>query len=260
MAIHVVPPAQLLCYGLGWRFYRYLEAASSPTTHAFPYLPAEQAAAEQEQHRLAALVVAHDQLPAAIHTVAGVDVAYAPDSDLLVAAAVLLDATTLEIRHTALVQQRAAFPYVPGLFSFRELPPIQAALAQLPEPPDLVLCDGQGLAHPRRFGLACHLGVVTGLPTIGCAKTRLVGQYKHLDQARGSTAELVLEGETVGRAVRTQPGINPVFVSVGHRVSLATACHWVLRCAPTYRLPETTRAADHLVNQELQRLLAGNPG
>lgn len=217
--------------------------------------PADQAAAEQEQRHLAALVVAHDQLPAAIQTVAGVDVAYAPHSDLLVAAAVLLDAVTLEIQHTAIVQQRATFPYVPGLFSFRELPPIQQALAQLPKSPDLVICDGQGVAHPRRFGLACHLGVTTGLPTIGCAKTRLVGHYHSLAHPRGSTAELVLDAEIIGQAVRTQPGINPVFVSVGHRVSLATACYWVLRCAPAYRLPETTRAADHLVRQELARLL-----
>jgi deoxyribonuclease V len=217
--------------------------------------PADQAAAEQEQRHLAALVVAYDQLPATIQTIAGVDVAYAPHSDLLVAAAVLLDATSLEIQHTAIVQQRASFPYVPGLFSFRELPPIPQALAQLPKAPDLVICDGQGLAHPRRFGLACHLGVATGLPTIGCAKTRLLGNYHDLGPLRGSTAELILDGETVGQAVRTQSGINPVFVSVGHRVSLATACYWVLRCAPAYRLPETTRAADHLVNQELQRLL-----
>lgn len=217
--------------------------------------PADQAAAEQEQRHLATLVVTHDQLPTAIQTVAGVDVAYAPHSDLLVAAAVLLDATSLEIQHTAIVQQRATFPYVPGLFSFRELPPIQQALAQLPKSPDLVICDGQGVAHPRRFGLACHLGVTTGLPTIGCAKTRLVGSYHNLGPLRSNTAELILDGEIVGQAVRTQPGINPVFVSVGHRVSLSTACYWVLRCAPAYRLPETTRAADHLVNQELRRLL-----
>ncbi|MCB2406863.1 deoxyribonuclease V [Hymenobacter lucidus] len=218
--------------------------------------PADQAAAEQQQRLLAAQVVRHDQLPTTIRTVAGVDVAYAQHSDQLVAAAVLLDAATLEIRHTAVVRLGAAFPYIPGLFSFRELPPIQQALAQLPEAPDLVICDGQGLAHPRRFGLACHLGVATGLPTIGCAKTRLVGSYHALGHPRGSTAELVLDGEVVGQALRTQPGINPLFVSIGHRVSLATACHWVLRCAPTYRQPETTRAADHLVNQELHRLLA----
>lgn len=218
--------------------------------------PADLAAAEQEQRRLAALVVAHDQLPAHIRTVAGVDVAYAPDSDQLVAAAVLLDATSLEVLHAATVRLHATFPYIPGLFSFRELPPIRQALAQLPELPDLIICDGQGLAHPRRFGLACHLGIATGLPTIGCAKTRLVGHYHSLGQPRGSTAALLLDEEVLGQAVRMQAGINPVFVSVGHRVSLATACHWVLRCAPTYRLPETTRAADHLVNQELQRLLA----
>lgn len=221
-----------------------------------PLSAAEIAAAEARQRQLARQVITHDQLPPEICLVAGVDVAYAPHGDQLVAAAVLLDAVTLGVRHSAVVRRGAAFPYVPGLFSFRELPPLLAALAELPVAPDLVICDGQGRAHPRRFGLACHLGVATGLPTIGCAKTRFVGQYHAPDTARGSATDLVADEEVVGRALRTQAGINPVFVSVGHRVSLATACAWVLRCAPTYRLPETTRAADHLVNQELQRLLA----
>ena len=216
--------------------------------------PADLAAAEEQQRRLAHQVVSTDHLPPIVATIAGVDVAYAQHSDQLVAAAVLLDAATLRVLHTAVVHQPVAFPYVPGLFSFRELPPILAALAQLPQAPDLVICDGQGLAHPRRFGLACHLGVVTGLATIGCAKTRLVGDYPALSPERGSAADLSYEGQTVGRALRTQTGKNPVFVSTGHRISLSTACQWVLHCAPTYRLPETTRAADHLVNQERQRL------
>lgn len=215
----------------------------------------ELAAAEDEQRHLACQVIPHDQLPPQVRTMAGVDVAYAQHTNQLTAAAVLLDAVTLDVLHSAVVQQHATFPYVPGLFSFRELPPVLAAFTQLAQTPDILICDGQGLAHPRRFGLACHLGVVTGIATIGCAKTRLVGNYHNLGQERGASAELLHEGEVVGKALRTQSGKNPVFVSVGHKVSLETACHWVLHCAPTYRLPETTRAADHLVNQELKRLL-----
>ena len=217
--------------------------------------PHDLAEAEREQRRLAHLVVAEDRLPQPIRTVAGVDVAYAQGTDSLVAAAVLLDASSLAVLHKAVVRLQVAFPYIPGLFSFRELPPLLKALEQLPQAPDLVICDGQGLAHPRRFGLACHLGVATGLATIGCAKTRFVGDYQDCGPTRGNTAELHDQGEVVGRVLRTQTGKNPVFVSVGHQVSLDTACQWVLHCAPTYRLPETTRAADQLVNQELKRLL-----
>ncbi|HEX8427727.1 deoxyribonuclease V [Hymenobacter sp.] len=216
---------------------------------------AELAAAEEQQRRLARQVVAHDRLPPVVRTVAGVDVAYDQHSDQLVAAAVLLDAATLQVQCSAVVQLRAAFPYIPGLFSFRELPPVLAALAQLPQVPDLILCDGQGLAHPRGFGLACHLGLETGIATIGCAKTHLVGEHDSLAPSRGSAADLHYQGQVVGRALRSQTDKNPVFVSVGHQVSLDTACHWVLHCAPTYRLPETTRAADQLVKLHLKRLL-----
>lgn len=189
-----------------------------------------------------------------IATVVGVDVAYAKDETVLVASAVVLDATTLEIVDAADAEAEVVFPYVPGLFSFRELPAIMAALARLRTRPDLVVCDGQGLAHPRRFGLACHLGVLYDLPTLGCAKTRLVGEAEEPGTARGATADLVDGGEVVGRVLRTQGGVKPVYVSVGHRLTLDAACDWILRLAPRYRLPETTRAADQRVRRRLAAL------
>lgn len=208
--------------------------------------------AELQQQHLRQLVRAQDELPDNVKTAAGVDVAYEKDSNRLVAAVAVLDATSLAIEQVASHYGEATFPYVPGLFSFRELPAILLALEKLPVQPDLIICDGQGLAHPRRFGLACHLGVVTGIPTIGCAKTRLLGEYGPLAASRGSYESLVDNGEVIGRAIRTQTGKNPVFVSIGHKVSLDTAADWVLRLAPTYRLPETTRAADHAVKTLLK--------
>ncbi|WP_233635946.1 deoxyribonuclease V [Hymenobacter setariae] len=208
--------------------------------------------AELQQQHLRQLVRAQDELPDNVKTVAGVDVAYEKDSNRLVAAVVVLDATSLAVEQVVSHYGEATFPYVPGLFSFRELPAILLALEKLPLQPDLIICDGQGLAHPRRFGLACHLGVVTGIPTIGCAKTRLLGEYGPLAASRGSYESLVDNGEVIGRAIRTQTGKNPVFVSIGHKVSLDTAADWVLRLAPTYRLPETTRAADHAVKTLLK--------
>ncbi|MGC4944309.1 endonuclease V [Kribbella sp. DT2] len=144
----------------------------------------------------------------------------------------------------AVVRGRTSFPYVPGLFAFREVPGLVAALERLRVTPDLLVCDGQGLAHPRRFGLACHLGVVTGLPSIGVGKTAFVGDWEEPGPERGAASDLVLEGEVVGKVPRTQNKTKPVFVSVGHLVSLGTAVERVLELAPRFRLPETTRMAD----------------
>jgi deoxyribonuclease V len=206
----------------------------------------------QQQLQLREAVVRHDDLPGSIRTVAGVDVAYAKVENRLVAAVAVLDAQTLKLLQVESYTGEATFPYIPGLFSFRELPAVLEALKKLATPPDLLVCDGQGLAHPRRFGMACHLGVSTGIPTIGCAKTRLLGEYEPIGSMRGDYQNMVDNGEIVGRALRTQTGKNPVFVSVGHKVSLETATDWALRLAPTYRLPETTRAADHAVNTLLR--------
>jgi deoxyribonuclease V len=175
--------------------------------------------------------------------VAGLDVAY--DGDDFAAAVVVLDGTSLAEVDRAVVRGRTSFPYVPGLFAFREIPGLLDALGKLQVTPDLLVCDGQGLAHPRRFGLACHLGVLTGIPSIGVGKTAFVGTFEEPGPQRGDSAELILDDEVVGSVLRTQYKVKPVFVSIGHRISLETATSLVVRLAPRYRLPETTRAADH---------------
>jgi len=152
------------------------------------------------------------------------------------------------------IRGRAAFPYVPGLFAFREIPALIAALDGLDTIPDLLVCDGYGLAHPRRFGLACHLGVLTGVPTIGVGKTPFVGTHTTPGERRGDASDLVHEGDVVGRALRTRDGVKPVFVSIGHGVDLAGACAHVLALTPRYRLPETTRAADRECRRALKAL------
>ncbi|MFC4157921.1 deoxyribonuclease V [Chitinimonas lacunae] len=188
-----------------------------------------------------------------VNTVAGVDVAYDEQSNRLVAAAVVLNATSLTIIEQAIAEDVAQFPYIPGLFSFRELPPIAKALSQLKCKPDLIICDGQGIAHPRRFGLACHVGILFDVPTIGCGKTLLRGAHETVGTIRGDYAPLIDDREIIGRALRTQDGIKPVYVSTGHRVSLPTACTWILALCTKYRLPETTRHADQLVKSLLKR-------
>jgi deoxyribonuclease V len=139
------------------------------------------------------------------------------------------------------------FPYIPGLLSFRETPALLAALGCLHQQPDLIMCDGQGLAHPRRFGLACHVGVICDIPAVGCAKSVLVGTYDMPGCSRGATTPLVYRQQHIGQVVRTRTGVKPVFVSVGHRMDLPTAVELVLSCARKYRLPEPTRLADRFV-------------
>ena len=146
-------------------------------------------------------------------------------------------------------EQPTELPYIPGLLSFRELPAILAALQRLPTPPDLVLCDGQGRAHPRRFGIACHLGVTTGLATIGVGKSRLCGQHGEPGPRKGSAVDLVDGEEVVGRVLRSRDRVRPLDISVGHRVSLQTAVDLVLDCTPRYRLPEPVRRADRLAGE-----------
>jgi deoxyribonuclease V len=142
-----------------------------------------------------------------------------------------------------------AFPYVPGLLSFRELPPLAVAWARLERRPDVLIFDGAGYAHPRRFGLACHGGVLFDVPSIGCAKSILVGTHGPLGEERGASAPLVDRGEVVGMAVRTRARVKPVYVSVGHRMDLPTAVALVLRMTAGYREPETTRRAHQLVTR-----------
>ncbi|MGV9601119.1 endonuclease V [Streptosporangium sandarakinum] len=214
--------------------------------------PRSVAEAEAIQDELRPLLDLTEPGPRRPALVAGVDVAYA--GDRLAAAVAVLDGGTLEVVEQVAVGAPVAFDYVPGLLAFRELPALLDALGRLTVVPDLVVCDGYGLAHPRRFGLACHLGVLTGLPAIGVGKTAFVGSYAEPGPERGSASDLTLDGEVVGRVLRTRDGVKPVFVSVGHRVDLDTACHNVLALTPSYRLPETTRVADRLSRRALAGL------
>ncbi|MGW1838822.1 endonuclease V [Streptomyces sp. NPDC002067] len=219
--------------------------------------PADEAEARAVQDRLRRHVRLDEPGPPPDFegTVVGVDVAYDDERDVVAAAAVALDARTLEVVDEATAVGRVSFPYVPGLLAFREIPTVVDALARLARTPGLVVCDGYGRAHPRRFGLAGHLGVLTGLPTIGVAKNPFTFRYDPPGDARGATSPLLDDSdgttEEVGRALRTQRGVKPVFVSVGHRTGLDGACAHTLRLAPRYRLPETTRAADALCRRAL---------
>ncbi|MFF0157092.1 endonuclease V [Streptomyces sp. NPDC005263] len=239
--------------------------------------PATEAEARAVQDELRGRVVLDEPgPPPGTGLVTGVDVAYDDARDLVVAAAVVLDAASLTVVAQATAVGRVSFRYVPGLLAFREIPTVMAALDRLPCPPGLVVCDGYGLAHPRRFGLASHLGVLTGLPTIGVAKNPFTFTYDDPDARRGSASPLLagggeadgdkaggdnadgdkaggrIGGEEVGRALRTRDAVKPVFVSVGHRVSLDNACAHTLALAPEYRLPETTRRADALCRAALR--------
>ncbi|MFI0450649.1 deoxyribonuclease V [Actinomadura sp. 6N118] len=219
-------------------------------SHEWPSTAEE---AEAIQDRLRSSLELGDPGPQRPATIAGLDVSYAEDGDRLAAAVVVLDGITLETVEEAVVTGVATFPYVPGLFAFRELPTLLEALRRLDTTPDLLVCDGAGLAHPRRFGLACHLGVLTGLPTMGVAKTRLFGKHDEPGPRRGATADLLDDsGDVVGRVLRTQDGVKPVYVSVGHRIDLDTACRHTLALSPEFRLPETTRRADHLSRAALR--------
>ncbi|WP_042376691.1 endonuclease V [Streptacidiphilus melanogenes] len=214
--------------------------------HPWPATEAEALAVQAELRPLVRAV----PLPRPPRLIAGLDVAYVgahgAADDRVAAAVVVLDAATLEPVERATAVGTAGFPYVPGLFAFRELPVLIRALERLTTVPDVLLCDGQGFAHPRRFGLACHLGVLTGVPTLGVAKTPLLGEWTEPRAERGATSDVRDRGEVVARVLRTQSGVKPVTVSVGHLVDLDDATRVVLDAAPRFRLPETTRLADRL--------------
>jgi deoxyribonuclease V len=176
--------------------------------------------------------------------IAGVDCSYDIDRNLSRAVIVLMDYKKLELFYSIQVYAPTTFPYIPGYLSFREVPVIQEALKLLPQTPDLLVVDGQGVAHPRRLGLAAHLGVITGLPSIGIAKSRLIGTFKDIKAKKGSTSPLLHKGEIIGTVLRSKDGCKPLFISAGHRVSHETALKIALHCLKTYRLPEPTRIAD----------------
>ncbi len=181
--------------------------------------------------------------------VAGVDCAVSPRRGRCYCTVVIWDSVEARILEVRNASRPLEFPYLPGLLSFREIPVILDALALLETTPDLIVCDGQGFAHPRRFGLACHLGVVVSIPCCGCAKSRLVGTYEQPAPERGSSSPLFDRGELIGRVVRTRDGVKPVFVSVGHLVDLSGSVRAVLSTGGGYRLPEPTRQADRLVGE-----------
>ena len=178
---------------------------------------------------------------------AGADLAFTSDKGHCIAGVVVWDVAAQTIIERHVVRRPVRFPYVPGLLSFREAPAILAAIRRLKCEPDVFLLDGQGFAHPRRFGLACHVGLFIDRPSIGCAKSVLIGNYAEPGPRRGETTPLVHHGERIGLAVRTRDGVRPVYVSVGHRLSLQQAAAVVFACCTEYRLPEPTRLADQLV-------------
>jgi deoxyribonuclease V len=199
------------------------------------------------QTRLQSQVVLADRL-GDVRFVAGTDVAFEDGGAITRAAVALLTFPELELVEYALARRPTRFPYVPGLLSFREAPAVLAALRRLRRRPDLVLCDGQGIAHPRRCGLASHIGLLADIPTIGVGKTRLIGACQEPPQERGAWCPLRDGDDIIGAALRTRTGVKPLFVSTGHRVSLGTAIRYVLACTTRYRLPETTRWAHRLAS------------
>jgi len=183
-----------------------------------------------------------------IETIAGTDISFNKYSTTLYAGIVVLRLPSLEVIEEVGVVSETRFPYVPGLLSFRETPPVLEAWAKLKTEPDAVMFDGQGLAHPRRVGIACHVGLLIERPTLGCAKSVLVGKYEEPPAERGSWSPLVDKGETVGAALRTKDRVQPIFVSPGHLIDLKSAIDLTLACDGGYRQPEPTRLAHHLVN------------
>jgi deoxyribonuclease V len=222
--------------------------------HGWNLTPEEAIALQQS---LQQAVITLDQFQS-IDTVAGVDVGFEDAGHTTRAAVAVLSFPGLQLQEQTIARRPTTFPYIPGLLSFREVPAVLDALEKLHILPDLLLCDGQGTAHPRRFGIACHLGLLTNIPSIGVAKSLLVGNHADILDEKGAWQPLQHKGETIGAALRTRPKTKPLYISPGHRVSLETAIDYVLRCTTKYRLPETTRFAHKLASEtpasELEKL------
>ncbi|MDQ4077101.1 MAG: deoxyribonuclease V, partial [Chloroflexota bacterium] len=199
------------------------------------------------QRELQDKVVTEDRL-GEVNYVAGVDVGFEEGNTVTRAAVAVLTFPDLELHEHSIARRPTSMPYVPGLLSFREVPAILDALEQLETLPDMLLCDGQGIAHPRRLGLATHLGVLTDLPSIGVAKSRLIGTHAPVPKEEGSWVPLYDGDEVIGAALRTRTNVKPLYISIGHRISLPTAIEYVLRCTTRYKLPETTRWAHRLAS------------
>jgi deoxyribonuclease V len=212
--------------------------------HSWDLTPSEAIALQQ---RLRNRVIREDRFSPP-KRIAGIDVGFENSGRITRAAIAVLDFPTLNPIEEAIACQPTRFPYLPGLLSFREIPAILQALDLLRLPPQLLLCDGQGLAHPRRFGIACHLGLLTDIPSIGVGKTRLIGRHDAVPKEKGGWVPLIDRGEEIGAVLRTRQGVKPVYVSIGHRISLTTAVNYVLAATTKYKLPETTRAAHRLAS------------
>jgi deoxyribonuclease V len=211
------------------------------------------------QESLRARVILDDRF-GPVRTVAGADLAFDPATETAFAGVIVYRFPQMEELERQMGSARLRFPYVPGLLSFRESPILLRAFARLKTEPDLILIDGHGLAHPRRFGIACHLGVLFDKPTIGCAKSVLVGDFAEPGRRAGSASPLIHAGEQVGVALRTRDSVRPIFVTQGHRVSLGSAVELVSRCLDGFRIPKPTREADHYVRElRLRYQAAGSP-
>jgi deoxyribonuclease V len=226
-----------------------------PDLHPWNLSPREAMALQRE---LAGRVEVRDRLVEPVRLVAGVDVSCARFSPCVHAAVILYDLLDDMVVERASAQAAEAFPYVPGLLSFRELPVVLAAFRKLQGIPEVVLVDGQGIAHPRRLGIASHLGLWLDLPTVGCAKSRLCGEHGEPGGVRGEWTRLMDGAEEIGRVVRTRDRIRPLFVSPGHRVGLERAVQIVLACGRGYRLPEPTRQA-HVESNRLREAVIREP-
>jgi deoxyribonuclease V len=214
--------------------------------HSWELTPKE---AVRLQGKLAPKIVARGRA-GRIRTVAGADVSAEIGSRTGYAGVVVMSFPDLNILETVGTRVELRFPYVPGLLAFREVPVLIEALSRLRSNPDVFLIDGQGLAHPRRFGIACHMGLLLNRPTIGCAKSRLCGTYREPGPRKGNSSALRdAKGRTIGRVLRTRDGTRPIFVSVGHRIGLDSAVAIALACCDRYRIPEPTRQADQLVGR-----------
>lgn len=205
------------------------------------------------QSQLRSQVILQNQLPSPLQTVAGVDVGFEDNYRITRAAVAVLRYPDLELLEYRIARCETCFPYVPGFLSFREIPAILPALEQLSLTPDVLLCDGQGIAHPRRLGIASHLGVLTGIASIGVAKTRFIGEHGPVPVEKGGYAELLDGDEVIGAVLRTRVGVKPIYVSAGYKVDLPAALDVVMACVGKYRLPETTRWADRIASDKTGR-------
>ncbi|MBN2367223.1 MAG: deoxyribonuclease V [Calditrichaeota bacterium] len=184
-----------------------------------------------------------------IDTVAAADISYHKHDRYLYAAVALFSFSDLKFLSSHSLKMQSTFPYIPGYLSFREAPPIIEIFRKIDTRPDVLLCDGQGIAHPRHFGLASHLGLLLDIPTIGCAKSVLVGEYEEPPQERGAASPLIFKQKKVGEVLRTSSHVKPVFVSPGHKISFEDAHEIILRCSPRFRIPEPLRVAHKIVNE-----------